>query len=105
MVERRTYLEHLVHVAKLRAVGLVREVDIVARHLADAFMMHRAVLPLLAACAPQHQAARTGAHEGDQRWSPVCDQGIGSQGTGQKQNSCTFWLLTYWGVHVPLYTS
>ena len=25
--------------------------------------------------------------------------------TGQMQNSCTFWLLTYWGVHVPLYTS
>ena len=46
MVERRTYLEHLVHVAKLRAVGLVREVDIVARHLADALpMMHRPCCP------------------------------------------------------------
>jgi hypothetical protein len=80
VVERRTYLEHLVHVAKLRAVGLVREVDIVARHLADALpMMHRPCCPYwrrVLRSIRRLVRERTRVTSG----GVLCDQGTVSQG-------------------------
>jgi hypothetical protein len=62
--------------------------------------------------AEQASAAASDPAALEWSWKVVCGVNPGAptppglpQSTGHRQNSCTFWLLTYWGVHVPLYTS